>query len=356
MNKIIMSLLTLFLILTLTACDVDISNPDYNPPTTSTEDPAGPPQEEHVELDLQIALADEELLSTFDHLHEVDYAIAHAPYLDAIPPSDVKLVIWTNVPLRNFALLTFANDVISEESIFIPIDTFGQVSELSPGEGFVVNSYFGMGTLPWSGVTFIDESGTTRYFAFIQNQGEQGDPFLIWEFENRTSELPPDWTPWWEGGNVLTVGEPTTSAPVVNIAHELSHSPFEEWVGEVVIDFYEFDYNIIRDARGEERMAIGDRLLIWSEVPIRNFSIIAIKNDIIDNELVYTPFASFSHIAQLPARHGIVINLYGGLGTLPWSGIRFEDENGNAHYFAIVQDQRDRYMPYLLLPFLPKQN
>jgi hypothetical protein len=140
---------------------------------------------QHEALRLNIALASDELLGTFNRIHEVDYRFVHAGF-DAIN-STVNLAIWANVPLRNFALLTFANDIVDENFVFIPIATFGNVSEFLPGEVFVVNSYFGMGTLPWSGVTFIDgngEHGAQRYFAMIQNQADEGDPWLIWEFGN----------------------------------------------------------------------------------------------------------------------------------------------------------------------------
>ena len=155
-----------------------------------------PEQIETPELKLQVAEVSDELLNTFTYLHEFTYSDIHGHNI----VTDLNLVIWANIPLRDFAVISFGNYSIDDEIIYIPIDTFGQIDELTPGHAFVINSYYTKGTVSWSGVTFIDESGKRRYFAINECHGETG--WLIWEFENRTHELPSDWTPWWEEGLV----------------------------------------------------------------------------------------------------------------------------------------------------------
>ena len=145
-------------------------------------------------LKLHVAEVSDELLSTFSYLHEFDYSNVH----DENTVTDLSLVIWSNFLLHGFAVISFGNDTIDDELIYIPIDTFGFIDSLIPGDAFVINSYYTRGSMPWSGVTFVDESGTRRYFALIQDHSEQEGGWSLIEFENRTHELPPDWTPWWE--------------------------------------------------------------------------------------------------------------------------------------------------------------
>jgi len=118
---------------------------------------------------------------------------------DGIAPEDFgdTLVITTDVPLRGFAVSLFGNDMLGEDLIFIPIDTFGEIDELAPGERFVIQNYRAHGTMPWSGVTFVDEDGVQRYFELWQTQSGLGEPYYLVESENRVSELPDDWQPWW---------------------------------------------------------------------------------------------------------------------------------------------------------------
>ena len=203
MKKFFTAALFVFILLALAACDWGGSVQDTTAtqqetpslPGTQNEIDAEIPAPVSEELNIQIALADETLLSTFSHIHEVNYADVHEVYFGTIE-SDVTLVIWANIPLQNFALLTFSPEPIGDETLFIPINTFGKIDTLKPNEAFAINSYIGMGTLPWSGITFVDESGLSRYFAMQQSQMD--GRYHIFEFENRTHELPPEWTPWWK--------------------------------------------------------------------------------------------------------------------------------------------------------------
>ena len=107
------------------------------------------------------------------------------------------LMITTNKPLRNFAVVLLANEIIDDETIFIPIADFGIIDELTPESAYVISSYISIGALPWSGVTFIDETGIRHFYTIVQNQSDEGPPYMLIRFENRVHELPEDFHPWW---------------------------------------------------------------------------------------------------------------------------------------------------------------
>ena len=108
------------------------------------------------------------------------------------------LMIRTNVPLREFAVILMGNELLADGSlIYIPIESFGLVDYFRPEEGFVIHSYLSLGTIPWSGVTFLDENGVRQYHAIMHDQSGLRDPYFFHHFEDRTDELPPDWQPWW---------------------------------------------------------------------------------------------------------------------------------------------------------------
>jgi len=129
-------------------------------------------------FNLQIAVANDEFLSTFEHLHMVDYTLAREARSDAPvePFHGRSLAIWTDVPLYDVALMTIEHDFIASDLIFIPLETFGHVTQLQPGEAFVINNYIGWGTMPWSGITFVDENGDRRYFWMQQDESGMFDP------------------------------------------------------------------------------------------------------------------------------------------------------------------------------------
>jgi len=146
---------------------------------------------------LYIHEATDMLLSRFDALHKFSYNVVHESDFE----NGAWLVIWADTTLRDVSLIRLGHDILEDgDLILIPAGVFGVVDELPPGEGFVIVGYFGMGTLPWSGISFVDESNTTRYFFMQDNR--RGYPhdlaFGLFEFPDRTAELPADWQPWWE--------------------------------------------------------------------------------------------------------------------------------------------------------------
>ena len=145
-------------------------------------------------LGLAVALVDEASPAT----HALNYSDV-MELRDGMAPEDEgdRLLITTEVPLRDFAVLLLGNDALGDDLIFIPRDSFGEIDELAPGEGFVIEHFRAHGMMPASGVTFVDEDGAQRYFALWQTQSGFGEPYYLVEFENRMDELPDDWQPWW---------------------------------------------------------------------------------------------------------------------------------------------------------------
>ena len=173
-------------------------NTAAEPVDSVVQNPEKPAAEPAETVGVQIELASEEFLSTFSVIHEFDYTPVGKSLWGIWDGENAdRLVIWTDVPLKDFAVISLSNDFIEDELFFIPIDTFGMISELTPGTAFIINSYMSQGTLPWSGITFMDESGSQRYFLLVQDQSDEFPPYRLIEFKDRTDELPPEWEPWW---------------------------------------------------------------------------------------------------------------------------------------------------------------
>ena len=212
-----------------------------------------------------IGIAEEALVDSFARIHEVDYSQIHEGYVDLVD-SDVNLIFWSNVPLRDVSLISLRPDTIGDELIFIPLNSYGLVEELPPGEAYVVRSYFGAGTLPWSGLQFIDENGLQRYFT-IQACGETGS-FLLFEFQDRRDELPSDWTAWWENDGY----EPVADMPVdLSQIRQTAIDPSRPMIALTFDDGpHEFTQSIIDTLYKHQARAtffvIGDRVSAWQNM------------------------------------------------------------------------------------------
>jgi len=159
----------------------------YTPTAPLYEEDAETKEDETVEnttippndLQLHIALATE--TAHFTAIHELDYSTVH-PHIDM--PSSINLAIWANVPLRDFAVISIFNDIVESNLLWFVQERFGEIAVLQSGEGFLVNGYVGQGTMPFSGITFVDENGDTRYFTMQENAADMGgEPWILREFE-----------------------------------------------------------------------------------------------------------------------------------------------------------------------------
>ena len=61
-------------------------------------------------------------------------------------------------------------------------DVIFEAGDILPSLPLVINSFFGKGTMPWSGITFIDEFDRQRYFYIVQDQSDEFPPYRLIEF------------------------------------------------------------------------------------------------------------------------------------------------------------------------------
>ena len=103
---------------------------------------------------------------------------------------------------------------------------------------------------------------------------------------------------------------------------------------------HEVNYNdVFEEIRGFRFDGEGVNLIIWANQPIFNLSLIALDHNVVD---FYVAEAVFT-VDKLDsaAAHAFVINSYYGMGTMPWSGIAFEDTSGARWYYMLQQSGYD---------------
>ncbi|MCL2828597.1 MAG: hypothetical protein FWD99_07680 [Oscillospiraceae bacterium] len=214
MKKSIVLFLALCLIFMLTACTDSEQQPAAPPPPVATPDIDIPvteyeeepedcePYEEEEENDEDVTdhrTGGESLGLTITRLEYGDGPgpLEHVTFTHMLDYSELRgdaefgdtLMIQTYTPLRDFAVINMSNDALNDEIIFFPLESFGTVENFLPGEAFIIHSYMGVGTLPWSGITFLDENGQRHYFAIIQNQVDGEDPYFLLALESRDDHL-----------------------------------------------------------------------------------------------------------------------------------------------------------------------
>ena len=147
---------------------------------------------------LFIAPAFDSLLASFSYIHEVDYTdiINARDGVEAEPWGD-RIAIWASRPLFQLELLLIGHDMLGDDLIFIPISAHNMLNELQPGQVYVINNYVGLGTLPWSGITFLDGDGERHNLWMQHDNSDSPNIFFMRPFEDRTDELPDDWVAWW---------------------------------------------------------------------------------------------------------------------------------------------------------------
>jgi len=94
----------------------------------------------------------------------------------------------------------------------------------------------------------------------------------------------------------------------------------------------------------------GDTLMIRTARNLYEFSMLKMTPNGTGDIMTFTPYEIIRVVDNtfLPGE-AFLINGYISVGTFPWSGITFLDENGDRWYFAIIQDQSDEFPPYRLV-------
>jgi len=143
---------------------------------------------------LYVATATETLLGSFIDFHTVNYNHLHGA--DREPFGD-RLVIWSSMPLFDLELIGVTTEMIGDDLVYIPLNAYGRIDALWPGYGYIVANYMSMGTLPWSGITFLDETGARYHFWLNHDNSDSTNRFFLGQFIDRSDELPDDWEAYW---------------------------------------------------------------------------------------------------------------------------------------------------------------
>jgi len=163
------------------------SAPDTNVPS-QYEIPLADFTYNHANFTINIAPATDDLLAVFEHIHEIDYYEVRG-FLQGD-----RLVIWADVPLRDFGITNLSHDFVGDEIVYYHISTHGRIDSLLPGQAFVINNYVGMGTFPWSGFMFMDPTYELRYFAMMHNHSDLPHHVGIWPIIVMTIPFEPELT------------------------------------------------------------------------------------------------------------------------------------------------------------------
>ncbi|MCL2558994.1 MAG: LysM peptidoglycan-binding domain-containing protein [Turicibacter sp.] len=112
-------------------------------------------------------------------LRETRHDVVEFNYADArgvrAYHTDTLLIAPATV-LREFAVISVYLDMML--NAFEAVDVLFFVGYLHPHQPLLIREYFGMGTFPASGFTFIDEAGVRRFFTFNESPTDYGGFFM----------------------------------------------------------------------------------------------------------------------------------------------------------------------------------
>jgi len=131
-------------------------------------------------------LANDEFLDTFDHLHFFEYADWETDWRN-------RLVIWTDEPVQEMSFVTLGFAHVVSQFYHYTADEHFTISQLAPGEAFVLDVAFAHYLIPGGGLRFVDAMGELRHMMIIESMAgicECWSRFLLQEFYDRTATPP----------------------------------------------------------------------------------------------------------------------------------------------------------------------
>ena len=170
MKKLLLLFTAVALLVLLGACAAR----EQDPPTqTTTEAVTQTPQP--AEIALYFEDATDELLASFDRVHEID--VRHEYQGD----DGASIVFWADAPITNVTRIGICSADWEEEGPDyyhrpLMIEGMAVVEQLPPRQAVVFRGHMEGGTLPTAGVAFVDENGVQRYFAFGINNAYGNEP------------------------------------------------------------------------------------------------------------------------------------------------------------------------------------
>jgi len=140
----------------------------------------------HADFAIHIASARDDLLAAFGYLHEFDFYEGYDFYQRHGREEGDSIVIWADVPLSSVWVMTISPDFHADGVIYELDSTHFMAESLLPGQALVIRNYMGLGSFPWSGITFFAEgSYRQHYFAKMHNHTDSPNFFAIWPVEVR---------------------------------------------------------------------------------------------------------------------------------------------------------------------------
>jgi len=114
-------------------------------------------------------LEDARLDTTQLYIHEVNYNDAFTQLRDfRFDGEGVDLLFWVNQPIFNLSLIAIEHDDYNRFFVTDSVFTLDKL-DASHAEALLIRSYYGIGTLPWSGITFENEHGYPLYLTLMQS-------------------------------------------------------------------------------------------------------------------------------------------------------------------------------------------
>ena len=212
-----------------------------------------------------VSVADDELLSRLEYVHEADWGNSHGQ----------DILIWAvDEPLVGFEFIriTHAFCVCCWDFYFLPGEVMLSLEYLPPGHAMLLRNYVGHGPYPGYAVSFLGDGGDLWYVSVMPSLASEGEPFFMTRFAHdaaRTMPFAP--APW-------RTGDLKRQTPYLNIycipptivGNRNSYEAHEEIVAEAIDGFenaFRFAYNPI---------SWSDTLLLWPNEPLRDVSIVSL--------------------------------------------------------------------------------
>jgi len=149
------------------------------------ETPLGP-QNPHVSQGFYTPIGDNMLLFAY-RPHDIALTnfdtlvyIPH-PVLAGVDVIDEDVLIGATHTIYNVSLIVIENiwDAAANQDRFTVAESYLITETLQAGEAIIVNGYVGVGSMPWSGITFTTAPGERHFFAISHDSSDSPNWFVL---------------------------------------------------------------------------------------------------------------------------------------------------------------------------------
>ena len=116
------------------------------------------------------------VLESFDALVYIPH-----PALEGVDIWGEDVLIGASRTINNISLILIENiwDDIRNQDGFTVTESFLIAEALQSGEAIIINGYVGLGSLPWSGITFTTAPGERHFFALNHDNSDSPNWFVL---------------------------------------------------------------------------------------------------------------------------------------------------------------------------------